>query len=247
MSITLPKKLKGGVIMDKIYGYKQSDVIGLAEFLKTRQGESLSQTFSNYALKSGKAKGTVRNLYYALAKLSKEDKRFCQEYLGGKPILVSPIVEFNDGEERELIKNIISAKCDGRSVRSIINDLAKGDSKRALRYQNKYRNAIKNKPTLINEIVDELESEGVQIKKVFVGADRVINAIPEEQLGKLKTEINNLFERVSAKTRKENNFLKERIAFLESENLRLMNMLYKGEKPCAMHFFHKEREQTILN
>ncbi len=233
--------------MDKIYGYKQKDVIGLAEFLKTRRGESLSQTFSNYALKSGKAKGTVRNLYYALAKLSKEDQHFCKEYLGGQPISVSPIIEFDDGEERSLIKKIISAKCDGKSVRRAINDLAEGDSKRALRYQNKYRNAIKNKPALINEIVDELESEGKQIKKVFVGVDKEISIIPEEQLSKLKTEINNLFERVSAKTRKENKFLKERIAILERENLRLMNMLYKGEKPCAMHFFRQDREENLLN
>ncbi len=173
--------------MEKIYGYKERDIVGLAEFLKSRGSESLTKVFESYALKYGKAKGTVRNLYYALAKLSKEDQRFCQEYLGGQPISVSPIIEFDDGEERSLIKKIISAKCDGKSVRRAINDLAEGDSKRALRYQNKYRNAIKNKPTLINEIVDELESEGKQIKKVFVGADKETPIIPDEQLSKLKT------------------------------------------------------------
>jgi hypothetical protein len=67
--------------MEKIYGYKEKDVIGLAEFLKKKGTLNLSETFVEYGRENGKAKGTVRNLYYALAKRSNFDKEFCQNTL----------------------------------------------------------------------------------------------------------------------------------------------------------------------
>ena len=54
--------------MEGIYGYKEKDVIGLAKFIDERKGQSLSKTFESYAVISGKAKGTVRNLYYGILK-----------------------------------------------------------------------------------------------------------------------------------------------------------------------------------
>ena len=81
--------------MEKIYGYKEKDVLGLAEFIKNRGNASLSSVFEKYGLASGKAKGTVRNLYYALAKFSSENQEFCDKYLDGKPLKVSKIIEFN--------------------------------------------------------------------------------------------------------------------------------------------------------
>ena len=233
--------------MEKIYGYKQSDVIGLAEFLKTRRGESLSEMFSRYAIKCGKAKGTVRNLYYALAKMSKEDEDFCNKYLSGNPISVSEIVEFKGEEEEDLIKKILSAKSQGKSVRCAINELAEGDGKRALRYQNKYRNAVKNKPDLVRKLIGELESEG-EVEHGVLDRPTPEQLISDDQLLRLKTEINNLVERISSKTKKENKFLKERIVFLERENLRLANLLYKdGVKGDALRFFRARRDKDMLN
>ena len=113
--------------MEKLYGYKQSDVIGLAEFLRERKGENLSQTFSQYALKSGKAKGTIRNLYYALAKLSKENVEFRDRFLGGEQINVNQIIEFDGDQERTLLKQVLIKTNQGKSVRSAINELSGGD------------------------------------------------------------------------------------------------------------------------
>ena len=124
--------------MEKLYGYKTSDVIALAEFIRKRENQSLSLIFEKFGEKYGKAKGTVRNLYYALAKKSNEDQAFCAKYLNGKPILVSKIIGFDGVEEKELIEKIVLEKSKGRSVRSIIMSLADGDAKIALRYQNKY-------------------------------------------------------------------------------------------------------------
>jgi len=189
--------------MEKIYGYKEKDVIGLAEFLKSRQNVSLTSTFTEYGRLNKKAKGTVRNLYYALAKLSVTDKEFCQKYLDGKPLQVSKIVEFNECEERQLIKKILIAKNQGLSVRSEIMKLANGDGKIALRYQNKYRNAIKNNPKLISEIINELSLNGINVA-LENKSKSVYEGVTDEQFNKLKNEINNLVGKISLKTQKEN-------------------------------------------
>ncbi len=136
--------------MEKIYGYKEKDVKGLAEFIKSRKNGTLSGAFSEYAIKAGKAQGTVRNLYYAVAKKSIVDDEFCQKYLDGKPLSVSKIESFDENEERKLVSDILKEKLKGRSVRSVILEMAEGDYKKALRYQNKFRNATRANPELIN-------------------------------------------------------------------------------------------------
>ena len=93
--------------MEKMYGFKEKDVIGLAELIKNRGEKTLTEVFNEYSLINGKAKGTVRNLYYALAKKSATDKEFCQKYLDGKPLEVSQIVQFDGEQERDLIRKIL--------------------------------------------------------------------------------------------------------------------------------------------
>lgn len=232
--------------MGKIYGYKEKDVIGLAEFLKNRGGESLSSTFTKYALINGKAKGTIRNLYYALAKRSNVDKEFCDKYLNGKPIAINSIVEFDALEERELVKTILAQRQEGKSVRSVILDLAKGDAKVALRYQNKFRNLVKTKPNLIADILGEINAGGKE-KSVEERQKTLVSPITEHQFNRLKAEIDALISRISAKLKRENQYLKERIGFLENENLKLSALLYGKEKPTAKEYFKLPKEQEFIN
>lgn len=232
--------------MGKIYGYKEKDVIGLAEFLKNRDGESLSSTFTKYALINGKAKGTIRNLYYALAKRSNVDKEFCDKYLNGKPIAINSIVEFDALEERELVKTILAQRQEGKSVRSVILDLAKGDAKVALRYQNKFRNLVKTKPNLIADILGEINVGGKE-KSVEERQKTLVSPITEHQFNRLKAEIDALISRISAKLKRENQYLKERIGFLENENLKLSALLYGKEKPTAKEYFKLPKEQEFIN
>lgn len=231
--------------MKNMYGYKEKDVIGLAELLKTRQNKPLSSVFEEYGLKSGKAKGTVRNLYYALAKISRTDKEFCNKYLGGVPLSVGKIVEFNKCEEKNLIKKILIAKESGLSVRSVIMQLAGGDAKTALRFQNKYRNAVKNNPELVNGIIKELCAEGIDVKSVVQNKQTEI--IPEQQFEKIKNEINGLVGRIALKTQKENEFLKTRITALEKENLKLYNFVYGNVSPDALKYFRRGGSMGIIN
>ena len=233
--------------MDKIYGYKESDVIGLAEFLMKKEEASLSSVFEQYGAMHGKAKGTVRNLYYALAKKSIADKEFCQKYLGGKPIKVSKSIEFDEKEEKQLIKTILCSKTEGNSVRAIILQMAGGDAKKALRYQNKFRNALKNKPDLVAKIINEIQSEGKKVNFNLQKKSSITN-ISEEQFGRLKFEIDGLVQKIASKIKKENEYLKQRIGILENENLKLIALLYGNESSGdARRFFKSGTKKQFIN
>ncbi len=233
--------------MKKMYGFKQKDIEGLAQFIKDKSHQSLTETFNQYALINGKATGTIRNLYYAIAKKSTVDKEFCEKYFDGKPLKVAQIIGFEKNEEKELIKKILLAKYNGSSVRGEILRLANGDAKIALRYQNKYRNALKNKPDLINQIVLEIKNQdNACYNEKTINKKSVV--VSNEQFEKLKNQIDSLVSKISLKIRKENACLKERIALLERENLKLMTMLYGSNKPIdAKKYFNPIANKQYIN
>ena len=221
--------------MEKIYGYKEKDVIQLAKFINGRKDKTLTKTFNEFAVEHGKSKGTVRNLYYALAKLSNKDQEFCDKYLNGQPIFVSEVENFSKEQERELVKKVLLLKHQGKSVRNAINLLANGDAKLALRYQNKYRNFIKTKREELNLLIEEIKKEnGITIELETIKTQEYFN---EFQLKRLKAEINGLVSRISQDLQKENQALKERINFLQSENLKLNRLLYGTNTP--IEYFSK--------
>lgn len=229
--------------MKKIYGYKEKDVINLAAYINARKTETLGEIFEKFAENYGKAKGTVRNLYYALAKLSAKDKEFCDEYLGGVPIAVSKIKTFDEKEEKFVVKNVLFGVSEGKSVRKTIMEMTGGDAKKALRYQNKYRNALKNNPELIAEAVKEIKEEtggSVNVSK------KVPNTSPAA-LNELKREINGLVERIAVKTKRENEYLKSRVKTLETENLRLNSLLYGSKRAGALKYFSENGGRDAIN
>lgn len=233
--------------MSKIYGYKEKDIIALAEFIRSEKGKSLSDKFALFSEKYNKAKGTVRNLYYALAKQSNIDNEFCQKYLGGVPLSVCKVESFSPEEEKELIKKILISKKEGKSARSAIMELANGDGKLALRYQNKFRNALKNNPRLIAEIVKELKDNGQEVEN-FSSKKVIKNLLSDKQMERLKNEINSLVGKIALKTQKENERLKERVSVLERENLRLSSLLYSdGKKLGAIRYFRARNSEDMLN
>lgn len=233
--------------MNKIYGYKTEDVALLAQYIKNRGNASLTSIFNEYASNHGKAKGTVRNLYYALAKKSVEDGEFCQKYLAGEPIKVSKIVEFDEKEERQLIKSILLAQNKGKSVRSFIMELSNGHSKTALRYQNKYRNAIKNKPQLLQSIIKELEQENEGFCANNINKTLSNRKENDEKIQRLKHDIDLLVEKIAIDIRKENQLLKERVVSLEKENLRLLKLVYgnSGRNFLLPHIHNGGQSDTI--
>lgn len=194
--------------MSKIYGYKEKDVKNLCEFLRNNKSKSLTDVFRLFAKKYGKSAGTVRNLYYATAKKSREDESFRKEFTDGKIIAVKINEKFKDGEEKELVNKIIAMKSQGLSVRGAVNMLSGGDEKLALRYQNKYRNIISVKRK------EKYGGAASLLKKIYapIYPD---NEIHEENLAALKREINRLYDRLIDKLKRENEYLKKRVAALE--------------------------------
>lgn len=232
--------------MEKIYGYKEKDILGLAEYIRDRKGKPLTEIFESYGAAIGKAKGTVRNMYYALAKHCENDAQFCKKYLGGVPIKVGKIVEFGKEEERELVKKILLAKKEGRSARSAINELSGGDMKTALRYQNKFRNAVRSNTRMVAEVISEIRGESGEFS--LTSSVKAENLLPDAQFKKLKNEIDNLFSRVSLKLRRENAYLKERIGTLEMENMRLSNLLYgNGGAVGAIRLMRGRKDKNLVN
>lgn len=232
--------------MEKIYGYKEKDVIGLAKYITERKNKSLSEMFESYGMAIGKAKGTVRNMYYALAKYCKEHPEFCTQHLGGKAIKVEKIVEFDKDEERELVKKIFLAKKEGRSARSVITELAGGDMKTALRFQNKFRNAVKHNTRLVAEVISEIRSDDSQ--SVPVSGSNIGRIVSDAQLKKLRNEIDNLVGKISLKLRRENAYLKDRINTLELENIRLNNMLFGGSDAVrVIHRIKAKKDKKLVN
>lgn len=237
--------------MEKIYGYKESDIIGLAELIKGKGNKSLSQVFESYALKSKKAKGTVRNLYYAIAKLSNNDQEFCDKYLNGKALHVDKIVEFDKTDEEQLLKKVLMGKKEGRSVRSVIMEMARGDGKVALRYQNKYRNVVKNRPNLVSKIIAEIKGDEELIYSERLNTNQIYKTkrvSVENLIAKLRSEIDTIIIKSTYKTQKENEFLKERVSNLEKENARLSKILFKENcSKTALKSLNRTDGKSLIN
>ena len=193
--------------MENLYGFKEKDVLGLCEFLEKRKNRPLTEVFEEYAERSGKQKGTVRNLYYAMAKKSKEDGEFRDKYFGGKEIKVSSVRAFSEEEAKDIVKKILLKKEEGKSVRRAVGEISNGDMKLALRFQNKYRSAMTDE-----NLLETLKKEGF----------RVVPAREKKEVLTVKREINGLVERIAFELRKENAILREEIAELKRENSALL-------------------------
>lgn len=225
--------------MQKIYGYKESDVTGLAEFLTNNPEKPLSKVFEEYAVSVGKAKGTVRNLYYALIKLCSDNVEFCNKYFNGNPPKAEHSKAFTPEQEDWLLQKVITEKNKGRSVRSVINQISNGNMKLALRYQNKYRSLLVSKPEKVSAMDKKVNERYCEPQKKEM--------ISETQMLKLKKEINALVERISDKIKKENNYLKARNSYLQAENIRLNNLLYgESAQAKAVKYFSSPPSQNTV-
>ena len=67
------------------------------------------------------------------------------------------------------------------------------------------------------------------------------------QLVKLKEEIDALVGKIASKVKKENEYLKQRIAALEKENQKLRTLLYGRTLPSAKEYFKKNQTEEFIN
>ena len=205
--------------MTKINGYTEEEAKSLVEYIKDgrEKGKTLTYLFETYGLKRGRAKGSVRNYYYALMKNKDKDERIVK-LLDGTSLSVEKIREFTDEETDEVLRSILQEKSKGMSVRRAIFNLSKGDDKLMLRLQNKYRNTLKKEPRRIAKIASELglRDEAVNLSRRAITAETVSASALKERLPdkdflrrRLENEINALYDRLAQALKAENERLRE--------------------------------------
>ena len=122
------------------------------------KGKAISKAFSLYALKYNRHANSVRNYYYAeLAALYKDSARVKSLGINLAAHSKQVFVEFDKKETCDLIKKIICNLARGKSVRATCLELSSGNIDSMIRYQNKYRSALKSNTELIREIMNELD------------------------------------------------------------------------------------------
>ncbi len=209
--------------MNKINGYTEEEARNLVEYIKEgkQKGKTLTYLFETYGLTHGRAKGSVRNYYYALMKNEREDERIVR-LLDGSKLSVEKIREFSPEETDEVLRSILAEKSKGMSVRKAIFNLSKGDDKLMLRLQNKYRNMLKKQPQKIAEIAEEmgLKEEAERIFRNERAASEEKTTERDFLRRRLESEINALYNRLAQGLKEENERLRQ-------ENERLKERLGK--------------------
>ena len=190
--------------MEKINGYTKEEAQSLVKYVceGKGQGKTLTRIFEEYAKNSGRAKGSVRNYYYALLKST--DNKEVKAILSGTELKAEDIRPFTDEETDKILKAILKEKSKGISVRRAVLNLAEGDDKLMLRYQNKYRNVMAKEPERIVWLMREAG---------YTVTDAGRKAIEDK--------INNLYDELNNSLKEENKRLSAVIKKLTDENFLL--------------------------
>ena len=207
MSITrMPKE----VFMNKINGYTAEEAGSLVKYVCEGKikGKTLTRIFEEYAARTGRAKGSVRNYYYALLKHS--DDEDVKKLLAGSNLKAEEIKPFTDEETDKILRAILIEKSKGVSVRRAVLNLSGGDDKLMLRYQNKYRNVLAKQPERIKAIMNECG----------------LDTSPEGQK-RIEDKINELYDNLTASLKSENDRLTALVQRLSDEN-RLLKLQIKN-------------------
>ena len=174
--------------MNKINGYTQEEATGLIEYIYTGRnaGKTLSYLFETYGKEHSRAKGSVRNYYYAF--LKRQDDSRVREILNGKDLHANAIRPFTEEETDAMLDKVLAERSKGLSVRRAIMNVSGGDEKLMLRMQNKYRNLLKKQP---ERVAQAAKAAGLPEEKTFLQR-------------KLEREIDALYARLAIDLRREN-------------------------------------------
>lgn len=129
---------------------QENDLL-MREVEKVREeGQPIRLAFDRVAQRTGRKPNSVRNYYYLSLR---------QQPSAAMP--VRTFTCFTQEEKRDLLVAVLSAQAKGQSVRRCVMELAKGDKREMLRYQNKYRSLIKNHPDTVREVMNWMDQQGI--------------------------------------------------------------------------------------
>lgn len=132
---------------------EESDALFSAVREASRQGTPLRSVFEQVASSLGRKPNSIRNYYYAQLRQRPE----------AGLNRAAPFQTFTEEEVHELLRTVLIARGQGISVRACVMRMANGDRSLMLRYQNKYRSILKNRPHMLAEVAEELRKEGIAV------------------------------------------------------------------------------------
>lgn len=134
-------------------GWREEETEQLFRAVKeaSEAGVPLRMVFEELASGLGRKPNSIRNHYYACLR----------EHPNAAWSRQSAVRVFTPEETHQLLRQVLMAQGQGLSVRSCVMQMAEGDRSRMLRYQNKYRTLLRNRPDLIDAVRQELEEEGL--------------------------------------------------------------------------------------
>lgn len=133
-------------------GWQQDeiDILFSAVAEAAEAGRPLRDAFSDVAARLRRKPNSIRNYYYARVR---DQPQLCPRQ--------TPFRAFTGEEVDWLLRQVLMARGQGQSVRACVSRLADGDRAGMLRYQNKYRSVLKNRPEKLLAIAGELRAQGL--------------------------------------------------------------------------------------
>lgn len=114
-------------------------------------GAPLRGVFERMGKTLGRKPNSVRNYYYMQMRTQ----------AGDEMRRAAPFELFSEDEVHQLLRKILMARGQGKSVRACVMELSGGDRALMLRYQNKYRAILRKRPEMLRHVCRELEAEGL--------------------------------------------------------------------------------------
>ncbi len=144
--------------------WTDQEIVNLLSYIEknNKKNVPLLHSFNDYAKVCGKQPLSIRNFYYSMIKLIKNDRTLQKKYeINLKFHNISKFEHFNLDEEIELKNKIEILKKEGLSVREACIKLSNGDMKNMLRMQNKYRNIILKEKKQTKETHSKNNTHGI--------------------------------------------------------------------------------------
>ncbi len=150
---------------NKILGWEIKDIKVLVNMAEGKGENSLLEVFNEYGKLTNRKPFSVRNFYYKLCNLYENDDKI-REILNKNGIEINTTsFHFSNMETEKLLIALLDNR-DHKSVRQKCLDLANGDMKLMIRYQNKYRNTLKNAPELVERVQKLLEKRNIATRAI---------------------------------------------------------------------------------
>lgn len=133
-------------------GWQKDEIDLLFEAVRAanQDGRSLREVFTDVGNQLQRKPNSIRNYYYSRVRETPE--------LAPRQ---SPFRAYSPEEVHELLRQVLMGRGSGESVRACVTRLSGGDRSLMLRYQNKYRSILKNRPEMLLSVAEELRREGL--------------------------------------------------------------------------------------